>query len=176
MRKEANDLTRRTLLSDTIQQPSRGWFETTECALLQLVGKRAGQQIAVDPGRRIFAIHRSPTIFEMLNIEDGECSEFALEVIPVGRMQADVFKIQSEVAESVAQKLRVKLLPAVKERLDKRPTENLEAYNLYLQGRYYYYYSQPSSDRWTKAIDAFSRAIEKDPNFALAYTGLANAY
>jgi adenylate cyclase len=87
---------------------------------------------------------------------------------------ADVFKIQSEVAESVAQKLRVKLLPAVKERLDKRPTENLEAYNLYLQGRYYY--SQPSSDRWTKAIDAFSRAIEKDPNFALAYTGLANAY
>jgi TolB-like protein/Flp pilus assembly protein TadD len=87
---------------------------------------------------------------------------------------ADVFQIQSEVAESVAQKLRVKLLPAVKERLDKRPTEDLEAYNLYLQGRYYYL--QPSADRWTKAIDAFSRAIEKDPNFALAYTGLANAY
>jgi adenylate cyclase len=87
---------------------------------------------------------------------------------------ADVFQIQSEVAESVAQKLRVKLLPELKERLDKRPTENLEAYNLYLQGRYYY--SQFSEDGWTKAIDAFSRAIEKDPNFALAYTGLAIAY
>ena len=87
---------------------------------------------------------------------------------------ADVFQIQSEVAESLAQKLRVKLLPAVKERLDKRPTENLEAYNLYLQGRYFY--SQFSEDGWTKAIDAYNRAIEKDPNFALAYTGLATAY
>jgi serine/threonine-protein kinase len=87
---------------------------------------------------------------------------------------ADVFQIQSEVAESLAQKLMVKLLPAVKERLDKRPTDNLEAYNLYLQGRYYY--SQFSEDGWTKAIDAYSRAIEKDPNFALAYTGLATAY
>jgi tetratricopeptide (TPR) repeat protein len=87
---------------------------------------------------------------------------------------ADVFQIQSEVAESVAQKLRVKLLPGLKERLDKRPTENLEAYNLYLQGRYYF--SQFSEDGWTKAIEAYSRAIEKDPNFALAYTGLATAY
>jgi len=66
------------------------------------------------------------------------------------------------------------LLPGLKERLDKRPTESLEAYNLYLQGRYYY--SQFSEDGWTKAIEAFSRAIERDPNFALAYTGLATAY
>lgn len=87
---------------------------------------------------------------------------------------ADVFQIQSDVAKSVANSLRVKLLPGVQARLERRPTENLEAYNLYLQGRYYL--SQFSEDGWTKAVEAFNRAIEKDPNFALAYTGVADAY
>jgi adenylate cyclase len=87
---------------------------------------------------------------------------------------ADVFQIQSEVAESVAQTLRVKLLPELKERIDRRPTENLEAYDLYLRGRYYN--AQFSEDGWTKAVDFFRRAIEKDPNFGLAYAELANAY
>src|SRR5262245_46668359 len=81
------------VLPNTIEQSSRGRFETAERALLQPVGERAGQQIAVDSGRRIFAIHRSPTIFEMLNIEGGECSEFALEVIPVGRVREIFHKL-----------------------------------------------------------------------------------
>jgi serine/threonine-protein kinase len=78
------------------------------------------------------------------------------------------------VAESLAQKLRVKLLPDVKDRIDHRPTQNLEAYDLYLQGRYYF--SRFSENGWSRAVEAFNRAIEKDPNFALAYVGLANAY
>ena len=87
---------------------------------------------------------------------------------------ADVFQIQSDVAESVAQKLVVKLLRDVRARLDQRPTENLEAYDLYLRGLYYN--SQFSEDGWTKAIDYLRRATEKDPNFGLAYVELANAY
>jgi TolB-like protein/class 3 adenylate cyclase/Flp pilus assembly protein TadD len=87
---------------------------------------------------------------------------------------ADVFQIQTDVAESVAQSLRVKLLPAVRARLDKRPTENLEAYNLSLQGRYYV--RQFTGQSAGKAIQYYSRAIEKDPEFAQAYQGLGDAY
>jgi len=88
---------------------------------------------------------------------------------------ADVFAIQSDVAESVAETLKVKLLPNEKTRVEHKPTENLEAYDLYLQGRYYLY-SQFSEEGFTKAIDYFNRAIEKDPNFALAYSELGQAY
>ena len=87
---------------------------------------------------------------------------------------ADVFQIQTDVAESVAQSLRVKLLPAVKARLDKRPTEDLEAYNLSLQGRYYL--NQFTGQSVGKAMECYTRAIEKDPKFAQAYQGLGDAY
>jgi tetratricopeptide (TPR) repeat protein len=87
---------------------------------------------------------------------------------------SDVFQIQSEVAESVAQSLRVKLLPGVRARLDQRPTENLEAYNLWLQGRYYL--QQFTGQSVDKAIQYYTRAIDLDPKFAQAYQGLGDAY
>jgi adenylate cyclase len=87
---------------------------------------------------------------------------------------ADVFQIQSDVAQSVAQSLRVKLIPAVRARLEKRPTDNLEAYNLSLQGRYYV--RQFTGQSAGKAIQCYSQAIEKDPKFAQAYQGLGDAY
>jgi adenylate cyclase len=90
------------------------------------------------------------------------------------KQMSDVFEIQSEVAESVAQNLRVKLLPAVRARLDQRPTENLEAYNLWLQGRYYV--QQFTGQSALKAIQCYTRAIEIDPKFAQAYQGLGDAY
>ena len=58
--------------------------------------------------------------------------------------------------------------------MDKKPTENLEAYNLYRQGRFYA--DRLSEDGFTKALDFFRQAIEKDPHFALAYSGLADTY
>ncbi len=87
---------------------------------------------------------------------------------------ADVFAIQSDVAESVAEKLKVKLLPNDKARVERKPTENLEAYNLYLQGNYYF--RQFTEDGVNKARRCFTLAIEKDPNFALAYSELAGTY
>jgi adenylate cyclase len=86
----------------------------------------------------------------------------------------DVFQIQSEVAESVAEKLKVRLLAEERERVEKKPTQNLEAYDLYLQGRYYL--SQFSEDGWKRAVDDFNQAIAKDPNFAAAYEGLGETY
>lgn len=87
---------------------------------------------------------------------------------------SDVFGIQSDVAKSVAQSLRVKLLPDVKARIDRRPTENLEAYNLWLQGRYYM--QQFTGQSAGKAMQCYTAAIEKDPKFAQAYQGLGDAY
>ncbi len=87
---------------------------------------------------------------------------------------ADVFQIQSDVAENVAGNLQVKLLGDEKARLESKPTQNLEAYNLYLLGNYYF--EQFTPDAFAKAIESYSRAVEKDPRFARAYANLAYAY
>ena len=94
------------------------------------------------------------------------------------RVMADVFAIQSDIAQGVADRLRVTLLPGEKARLERKPTDNLEAYNLFLQGAYYLTLTGGSATGGgaSKAIDSFSAAIAKDPNFALAYVGRADAY
>ena len=90
------------------------------------------------------------------------------------RAMADIFAIQSDVAESVAAKLKVSLLPSERARVERKPTDSLEAYNLYLQGNYYF--RQFTEDGVNKARQYFNLAIEKDPNFALAYAVLAATY
>jgi len=86
---------------------------------------------------------------------------------------SDVFLIQSEVAEQVAGTLEVKLLAGERARVEKKPTENLEAYNLYLLGKYYT--EQFSEEAAGKAISYLKQAIAKDPNFALPHSALATA-
>jgi len=83
---------------------------------------------------------------------------------------SDVFRIQSDVAERVAEKLQVRLLAGEQARVEKKPTQNVEAYNLYLQGRVYHY------SNFFKAREYYNRAIDKDPNFAAAYVAVADTY
>src|SRR5436305_4184333 len=90
------------------------------------------------------------------------------------RDMQDIFAVRSEVAQRVAETLKVRLLGEEKRKLDKKPTENLEAYNLYRQGRYYG--DQVSEEGIKKAIPFFEQAIQKDPHFALAYAGMADNY
>ncbi|MBC7932706.1 MAG: protein kinase, partial [Rubrivivax sp.] len=86
----------------------------------------------------------------------------------------DVFKLQSEIAQDVSERLRLKVSGEEKERLTKPKTENAEAYQLYLQGLYYW---RKNTDEATlKSGEYFQQAIEKDPNFALAYVGMADYY
>ena len=90
------------------------------------------------------------------------------------RKPGDIFVIQDDISNEISGKLRLKLTRAEKKRLVRRHTENAEAYQLYLKGRHYW-------NRWTeegfyKAIEYFQQAVEKDPNYALAYTGLADSY
>lgn len=86
----------------------------------------------------------------------------------------DIFAIQSDVAKQVAEALQVRLLSADMRRLEKLPTSNIEAYTLYLKGRFY-------SDRVTEegfrtAIGYYEQAIANDSDFALAYAGLAFSF
>ena len=90
------------------------------------------------------------------------------------REMQDIFAVRSEVAQQVAATLKVRLLGEEKKQLDKKPTENLEAYNLYRQGRFYA--DKLSEEGIKKAQPFFEQAIAKDPRFALAYTGLADLY
>ncbi|MFQ5641814.1 MAG: protein kinase, partial [bacterium] len=90
------------------------------------------------------------------------------------RQLADVFAIQSEVAQQVASALRVELSPSEKRQIEKRGTENLEAYNLYLKGNYYADKRTPQG--LYKSIEYFNEAIKIDSEFAHAYAGLAKSY
>jgi TolB-like protein/Flp pilus assembly protein TadD/class 3 adenylate cyclase len=90
------------------------------------------------------------------------------------REMQDIFAVRSEVAQQVAATLKVRLLGEEKKRLDQKPTENLEAYNLYRQGRYYA--DKLSEDGTKRAVLFFQQAIDKDPRFTLAYAGIADNY
>jgi TolB-like protein/DNA-binding winged helix-turn-helix (wHTH) protein len=84
------------------------------------------------------------------------------------------FTVQSDIATRVVQQLKVQLTAREKRRIEEQGTANLEAYTSYLQGRH-------ARNQWTEeglreAISHFERAIEKDPNYALAYAGVADAY
>ena len=90
------------------------------------------------------------------------------------RKLADVIGTQEEISKEISEKLRVKLTGEEKQRLTKRYTENAEAYQLYLQGLYYFY--KATYEATLKARDYFQQAIDKDPGYAQAYAGLAGTY
>lgn len=87
---------------------------------------------------------------------------------------ADIFSMQDAISEQVARALALKLSDTEQRRLTKHHTANTEAYQLYLQGRYYD--AKLTHEGLTRAIECFNRAIELDPRFALAYVGLAEVY
>jgi TolB-like protein/Tfp pilus assembly protein PilF len=83
-----------------------------------------------------------------------------------------LFSLQSEIAKDIATELKAILSPEEIKKIEKKPTENLEAYNYYLQGNFYYLRGSGSGDDRT-AIELYEKAIRLDPAFALAYTGIA---
>jgi len=90
------------------------------------------------------------------------------------RQLTDIFAIQSDVAIQIALALRAELSPDEKSRIHREPTRDLQAYQLYLQGRHWFV--RHTADGLRRAIDYFQRAITRDPEFALAYADLAQAY
>jgi serine/threonine-protein kinase len=86
----------------------------------------------------------------------------------------DVFDLQDEISLAIADNLKVRLLDNEKTQLVRRHTESLEAYNLYLKGRWFWY--KFTEEGFSKAVEYFQKAIEVDPNYAVAHAGLADAY
>jgi TolB-like protein/Tfp pilus assembly protein PilF len=86
----------------------------------------------------------------------------------------DIFAVQSDIAEQVAEALRIRLLPTEKMAIERKATESPEAYTLYLKGRYYW--NGRTKEGLTKAITYFEQAIQKDPKYAQAYAGLGDTY
>jgi serine/threonine-protein kinase len=90
------------------------------------------------------------------------------------RQLADVFAVQEEMAKEISEKLRLKLSGAEQKQLAKRPTENLKAFQYYMQGRAYA--QRRTREDLLMAIRYCEKAVEEDRNYALAYAGLADAY
>ena len=86
----------------------------------------------------------------------------------------DIFSLQSEIAMKVAEELKVQLLTSEKEQIQKDITDNAEAYRNYLLGQYYF--NKRTGEDIEKSMSYFETAIQLDPEFAYAYTGLANCY
>jgi TolB-like protein/Flp pilus assembly protein TadD len=90
------------------------------------------------------------------------------------RKLTDIFAVESDIAKTIAETLRAKLTGAEQAAIAARPTENSEAYELYLRGRYFL--AKRESDDLQRGIAYFNQAIAKDPKYAPAYAGLADAY
>jgi serine/threonine protein kinase/tetratricopeptide (TPR) repeat protein len=90
------------------------------------------------------------------------------------RKSSDLVAMQTEISNQIAEQLNIRLNGEQRKQLNKQATASAEAYRLYLQGRYQW--NKRSRDGFLKAIDFFNQAIELDPAFALAYSGLADCY
>ena len=90
------------------------------------------------------------------------------------RKMSELLATQREIASEIADKLRVRISGEDQSLANKHYTESNEAYQSYLKGRYYW--NKRTQDGYSKAIEHFKAAIEKDPSFALAYAGLADCY
>src|SRR6266542_3470538 len=90
------------------------------------------------------------------------------------RKLADVFAVQEEIAKEISEKLRLKLTGAERQQLAKRPTENIRAFQYYMQGRALA--QRRIREDLLTAIRYYEKALEEDRNYALAYAGLADAY
>jgi serine/threonine-protein kinase len=107
---------------------------------------------------------------DLVNVSDG--SELWGEHYT--RKAVDVFAIQDEIAKQITDRLRLRLSGAEERLVTKHYTENAEAYDLYLKGRYFV--QKGTEESCDKAIEYYRQAIDRDPNYALAYVGMASAY
>ena len=90
------------------------------------------------------------------------------------RKPSDIFALQGEIAKEMTTTLRMRLTGEDEKRMAKSYTANPEAYQDYLKGRYWW--NKRTEEGLNKGIEYFQQAIAKDPNYALAYSGLADCY
>jgi TolB-like protein/Tfp pilus assembly protein PilF len=118
-------------------------------------------------------------------VQRGDSLNIQAELVDVGEVSqlwgrqydrkfTEILAVQEEIAKQVSEKLRLRTTGEEQKRMGKRSTENTEAYQLYLKGRYYW--NRRTADLLKKANEYFQQAIDKDPSYGLAYAGLAESY
>jgi len=115
-------------------------------------------------------VNRLRITAQLVNVTDGS----QLWSGRYDREMEDVFAIQDEISLAIVENLKVKLLGDEKTTIANRQTENLKAYNLYLRGRFFWH--RRTEEDLKRSIYYFNQAIELDKTYALAYSGLADAY
>lgn len=118
-------------------------------------------------------VQRGEKLFVSAELTDA-ASESQLWGDRLTRTTADIFSVQEELATEIVKSLRLRLSAEEKEELVRRPTEDSEAYHAYLRGRHQW--NKRTRDAFMNAIEHFTEAIERDPAYALAYTGLSDTY
>jgi TolB-like protein/Tfp pilus assembly protein PilF/predicted Ser/Thr protein kinase len=135
--------------------------------------QQAGRDLKVDAvltGRMVQSGDTLAVNAELVNVADG--SQIWGE--RYSTRLADVAGLQQEIVRDVSDKLRLRLSGEQHQRLDRRPTEDAEAYQFYALGRHEM--DKFSDNGWKKAAGFFQQAVDKDPGYAAAYAGLAEAY
>ena len=135
--------------------------------------QKVGKELTVDAlltGRVVQHGDMIQVSAEVTNVQDNT----AIWGEQYERKASDIIALQQQIAGDIAQKLRSTLSGAEKQQVTKQGTQNAEAYQLYVKGRYYW--NKRSAPDLKTAISYFNQAIDKDPGYAMAYAGLADAY
>jgi serine/threonine-protein kinase len=135
--------------------------------------RKAAQELKVQAILTGRVVQRGDQLTLNLELVDTR-TENAIWSEQYNRKQTDLVSLQSEIARDVSSKLRVKLSGTDAQRLAKSYTANPDAYQLYLKGRFYW--NKRAADSLKQAVEYYKQAIEKDPGYALAYSGLAETY
>jgi adenylate cyclase len=136
---------------------------------IDTIGERLNVNTVLEGSVRKAGEHLRVTA-QLINVEDG----YHIWSEGFDRELKDVFGIQKEIAENVAKAFKLSRAPGTDAAVEKQPTQNMEAYEYYLRGRRHFY--QFSDYGWKKAREEFSHAIDLDPDYALAYAGLADCF
>jgi TolB-like protein/Tfp pilus assembly protein PilF len=135
----------------------------------QQVGRDLGEQ-AILVGRVLKIGDRLSIRMELVDVANG----WQLWGEQYNRLTSDIFEVEQEIAEKISANLRLKLTDDQEATLRQRFTSSTEAYYAYLNGRYHW--NERTVEGYRKALEYFNQAILIDPNYALAYSGLADTY
>ena len=135
--------------------------------------RTVGQELNVQAILSGRVVQRGSDVALYLELVDAG-SENVLFKADYDRPLANLVALQNEIARDVSNRLRAKLTTSQRAQVEKSGTQNAEAYQLYLKGRFHWNKRKPDEHR--KAIQYFEEAIALDPNYALAYSGIADCY
>ena len=162
-----------TKLGDTGKLIVRPTSAIQQYAGLQVSPQAAGREQQVDAvidGRVQREGERVRLTLQLIRVQDG----VQLWADTFDRRFSDIFAMEDAVSEMAAQSIRLKLTGKESQRFTKRPTENPDAYEAYVKGRFFW--NKRTESGLKKGLDYFRQAIKLDPGFAEAYVGVADSY